>query len=124
VNLPSCQGPPARSPEPVSTWTIRKLRYIRKPRPGSTIEKLKHDGLLAVISCQQLIDFCFDYIDGSLPEDEQARFTQHLRQCRDCVVFFETYRRTPELTREALETQMPATVRESVRSFLRAKRGS
>jgi anti-sigma factor RsiW len=76
-----------------------------------------------VINCQQLIDFCLDYIDGPLPQDEQVRFTQHLGQCNDCVVFFETYRRTPELTREALATQIPEAVRESVRSFLRAKRG-
>ena len=75
-----------------------------------------------MINCQQLIDFCFDYIDGSLPVEERVRFTQHLGQCSDCLVFFETYRRTPELTREALATQIPPGVRESVRSFLRAKR--
>ena len=75
-----------------------------------------------MINCQQLIDFCLDYIEGSLPEDEQRRFAQHLGQCNDCVVFFETYRRTPELSREALETHMPPSVRESVRTFLRAKR--
>ena len=60
-----------------------------------------------MINCQQLIDFCFDYIDGSLPVEERLRFTQHLGQCSDCLVFFETYRRTPELTREALATQIP-----------------
>jgi anti-sigma factor RsiW len=75
-----------------------------------------------VINCQQLIDFCYEYIEGSLPKDEQLRFAQHLGQCNDCVVFFETYSRTPQLTREALATQMPDTVRESVRSFLRSKR--
>ncbi len=77
-----------------------------------------------MINCQQLIDFCFDYIDGALPVEERLRFTQHLGQCSDCLVFFETYRRTPELTREALATEIPPAVRESVRSFLRAKRAS
>jgi anti-sigma factor RsiW len=76
----------------------------------------------AVINCQQLIDFCFDYIEGLLPADEHARFTQHLMRCPDCLVFFETYRRTPELTREALDTQIPPSVRESVHSFLRKQR--
>jgi anti-sigma factor RsiW len=83
-----------------------------------------HDGTIAVINCQQLIDFCFDYIDGSLPQDERMRFAQHLGQCHDCVVFFETYRRTPELTREALATQIPAAVRDSVRNYLRSNRGT
>ncbi len=77
-----------------------------------------------MINCQQLIDFCFDYIDGSLSQEERTRFTQHLGQCSDCVVFFETYRRTPELTREALATQIPPAVRESVRSYLRSQRGA
>ena len=49
---------------------------------------------------------------------------QHLGQCSDCLVFFETYRRTPELTREALATQIPEAVRNSVRNFLRTQRGT
>jgi anti-sigma factor RsiW len=75
-----------------------------------------------VINCQQLVDFCFDYIEGDLPSDEQNHFRRHLAQCPDCVNFFETYRRTPEMSREALSTQIPATVREAVRAYLRARR--
>jgi hypothetical protein len=102
---------------------VKDLRYISKPKSPTAIGKAEHDGIVAVINCQQLIDFCFDYIDGSLPQDERVRFTQHLGQCNDCVVFFETYRRTPELTRDALATQIPTAVRDSVRSFLRSQRG-
>jgi anti-sigma factor RsiW len=71
-----------------------------------------------MISCQRLIEFCLDYVEGVLPDDEQGGFRRHLSQCPDCVTFFETYRRTPELSREAMATQIPASVRESVRSFL------
>jgi anti-sigma factor RsiW len=71
-----------------------------------------------VISCQQLIDFCHDYIEGGLPQDEQARFKRHLSQCSDCETFFETYQKTPELSRDALATQIPPAVRDSVRSYL------
>jgi len=88
----------------------------------AAIEEAGKDGRRDVINCQQLIDFCLDYIDGSLPQDERERFKQHIGRCHDCVVFFETYRKTPELTREALDTQIPPAVREAVRSFLRAKR--
>jgi anti-sigma factor RsiW len=83
-----------------------------------------------VISCQQLIEFCLDYVEGALPDDEQMRFRRHLSQCPDCVTFFETYRRTPEVSREAeasrdaMKAQMPESVRESVRSYLRTLRGS
>jgi anti-sigma factor RsiW len=75
-----------------------------------------------MISCQQLIEFCLDYMDGALPDDEQVGFRRHLSQCPDCVVFFETYRKTPELSREAMATQIPTSVRESVRSFLQSRR--
>ena len=76
-----------------------------------------------MISCHQLIDFCCDYVDGALPDDEQARFRRHLGQCPDCVTFFETYRKTAEVSREALSAQMPAAVKESVRSYLQSRRG-
>jgi len=76
-----------------------------------------------VISCHQLIEFCMDYIDGALPSDEEAGFQRHLAQCPDCVTFFETYQRTPELSREALSTQMPVAVKQSVRDFLLSRRG-
>ena len=75
-----------------------------------------------MINCQQLVDFCFDYIEGDLPTEEQALFQRHLAQCPECVCFFETYRRTPEVSREALATQIPSSVRDAVRSFLRARR--
>jgi anti-sigma factor RsiW len=75
-----------------------------------------------VISCHQLIEFCLDYVEGALPDDEQVRFRRHLSQCPDCVTFFETYRKTPEVSRDALKAQMPESVRDSVRSYLRSLR--
>jgi anti-sigma factor RsiW len=75
-----------------------------------------------VISCRQLIEFCLDYIEGALPQEERARFRKHLAQCPHCETFFETYQKTPEISREALATQIPEAVRDSVRSFLRSRR--
>ncbi len=75
------------------------------------------------MNCPELIEFCMDYIEGDMPEDEQVDFRRHLGQCSDCVTFFETYRKTPELIRDSLATKIPASVKESVRSFLQARRG-
>lgn len=75
------------------------------------------------MNCQQLIDFCIDFLDGSLPDGERSAFQRHLSQCGDCVTFFETYRRTPEVSREAFVLQMPVSVKDAVRSFLRARYG-
>ena len=81
-----------------------------------------NDGTNTVISCHELIEFCLDYLDGELPQDEEVGFRRHLAQCSDCVSFFETYRKTPELSREALSAQIPVSVKESVRSFLASRR--
>lgn len=75
-----------------------------------------------MINCQQLVEYCLDYIEGDLPDEEQIRFRRHLGQCPDCVTFFETYRRTPEVSRGVLGTSIPASVKESVLSFLRTRR--
>ena len=74
-----------------------------------------------MFNCQQLVDFCFDFLDGSLPEDERRMFRNHLGQCCECVAFFETYKRTPEISREAFALEMPASVKQAIRSFLRSR---
>jgi anti-sigma factor RsiW len=74
-----------------------------------------------LFNCQQLVNFCLDFLDGSLPEDERRMFRNHLGQCGECVAFFETYKRTPEVSREAFALKMPASVKEAVRSYLRTR---
>ena len=71
--------------------------------------------------CRDLANFCLEYLEGALAEEERTRFRAHLECCNDCVSFFETYRMTPTVTREALATQMPDSVRQSVRAFLRKR---
>ena len=73
------------------------------------------------MSCKQLVEFCLDYLEGDLPDDEQVRFRRHLGQCPDCVAFFETYRRTAEIARTAVQTAMPEALKQSISSFLRER---
>jgi hypothetical protein len=40
------------------------------------------------------------------------------------VSFFETYQRTPQISREVLQTEMPRAVKESVLAFLRERMSS
>jgi anti-sigma factor RsiW len=99
-----------------------EIRYAPRNHPLAEPSNSWSDWTRTVISCHQLIEFCLDYVEGVLPDDEQQRFRRHLSLCPDCVRFFETYRRTPEVSREALKAQMPESVRESVRSYLRTLR--
>lgn len=74
-----------------------------------------------MISCQNVIDFCLEYLEGALPEEEQGRFQRHLSVCGECVAFFETYRRTSEISRQALAAEMPAQLKDAVHSYLRSR---
>jgi len=73
------------------------------------------------MSCNQLMEFCLDYLEGELPDDEQVRFRRHLGQCPDCVTFFETYRRTAEISRRAVQAAMPEALKRTIQSFLRER---
>jgi hypothetical protein len=73
------------------------------------------------ISCSQMVDYVMDYLNGSLPTDERQHFDGHLSYCPECVKFFETYKKTPEVSREALSLEMPEKVRSEVRTFLRQR---
>ena len=73
------------------------------------------------ISCSQLVDYCMDYLSGSLPAEEKDSFEGHLAYCPECVKFFATYKKTPEVSREALALEIPARVSGEVRSFLRER---
>ena len=73
------------------------------------------------ISCRQLVDYCMDYLTGTLPAEDRESFDGHLAGCPDCVKFFDTYKKTPEVSRDALSLEMPERVRGEVRDFLRER---
>jgi anti-sigma factor RsiW len=49
------------------------------------------------ITCQELIDFLYQYLEGELPEDRCFEFERHLKVCPDCVNYVEQYRATMRL---------------------------
>ena len=79
------------------------------------------DDELGFLSCREIVDYCLDFLSGSLPNREKQLFSSHLRNCPDCMRFFETYRMTPEISREALALSMPDRVRVAVRDYLRER---
>lgn len=47
-----------------------------------------------MITCRQFISFLLEYLDGTLPPDEHARFEKHLAVCDSCVAYLATYETT------------------------------
>lgn len=54
------------------------------------------------ITCRQLLDFIYDYLEGTLPSDQRAEFERHLTVCPSCINYLETYKQTPRIGKLAL----------------------
>ena len=46
------------------------------------------------VTCREFISFLLEYLDGTLPADEAARFESHLRRCDSCTAYLNTYEMT------------------------------
>jgi anti-sigma factor RsiW len=44
------------------------------------------------MTCQELVEFLMQYLDGELPEHQRAAFEEHLGVCPPCVHYLHTYR--------------------------------
>jgi anti-sigma factor RsiW len=77
------------------------------------------------MTCQELVAFLMDYLDGLLSEAERLRFAEHLGECPDCVAYLASYQETIRLGKAACgdgEGSIPADVPEElVRAVLSAR---
>lgn len=68
-------------------------------RPGMTI------------SCQEVVELVTDYLEGALPEEDVARFEQHLELCDGCRYYVEQMRITIATVGRIDESDVPDEVR-------------
>ena len=54
------------------------------------------------ITCQELITFLADYLDGELSPARNAEFERHLSVCDSCVQYIVTYREAIRMARSAV----------------------
>jgi anti-sigma factor RsiW len=55
------------------------------------------------VNCRELTTFVFEYYEGTLPRDDHAAFEFHLSRCPNCVRYLDSYRRTIDLARVAVD---------------------
>lgn len=80
------------------------------------------------IPCEEVITFLWAYLGGELPPEKVAEFDRHLAVCPSCVNYIESYKKTVELSRGALQPEgggfeaeeMPEDL---MRAVLAARRG-
>jgi anti-sigma factor RsiW len=46
------------------------------------------------MACRELVEVITDYLEGTLPARDRARFEAHLALCDPCVVYLEQMRET------------------------------
>ncbi|QDU29328.1 hypothetical protein ETAA8_44370 [Anatilimnocola aggregata] len=61
------------------------------------------------MTCQEIIEFLMDYVDGELPADQQAIFAHHLEICAECMDYLHSYQQTVTLAKETGSTESAAT---------------
>lgn len=77
------------------------------------------------MTCRELIEFLWKYVEGELSESQRATFDAHLAVCPECVQYLESYRETARLCGEAFAgsaAEIPTNVpQEFVRAILDAR---
>ncbi len=65
---------------------------------------------VTALTCRELVELVTDYLEGSLPPTERARFESHLEGCTGCRRYLDQMRQTIHLmgclTEESLEPQV------------------
>jgi len=65
---------------------------------------------VTALTCRELVELVTDYLEGSLPPTERARFESHLEGCDNCRRYLDQMRQTIHLmgclSEESLEPQV------------------
>jgi anti-sigma factor RsiW len=65
----------------------------------------------AELTCQELVELVTDYVEGTLPPPDIARFEAHLSGCTGCTNYVEQARRTIDLSGRLTEDSLSSTAR-------------
>jgi anti-sigma factor RsiW len=80
------------------------------------------------ITCRELIDFLYLYLENELPGDRRAEFERHLGVCDACREYIREYEDSIRMGKDALaHPDVPAdetTPEELVRAILASRSGS
>ena len=76
------------------------------------------------MNCIQLVELVTDYLEGSMPAEQRARFDEHIAGCDGCTTYLEQFRITIELTGMLSEEQIAPQARETLLGVFRDWRTS
>jgi anti-sigma factor RsiW len=75
------------------------------------------------LACQQLVELVTEYLEGSLPPAERARFEVHLAVCASCRAHLEQMQKTIRTVgRVSIDSIPPETKQDLLQAFRDWKR--
>ena len=77
-----------------------------------------------MLTCQQLLNYLSDYVEGRLPAGEVARLQEHLAACPHCVAYLHSFQATLAACQslQAAEFEkLPSMPEELVQAILAAR---
>jgi len=80
---------------------------------------------MPLLTCQELLDYLSDYVEGRLPAAEHARMDEHLAVCPECVDYLHSFQATLAACRSlrsADPAQLPDMPEELVQAILAARK--
>ena len=78
------------------------------------------------MTCRELIEFLWRYLEGDVSRSERFGFDAHLAICPDCIAYLQTYECAVRLGREAFDdpdAPLPDDVPEELIQAVLAARG-
>ncbi len=67
-----------------------------------------------MMTCREILDFLFDYLDGNLSPAQRALFEEHFAICPSCVAYLHNYRQTIKLVRSVRGEYKPEEISEEL----------
>lgn len=75
------------------------------------------------MTCHELVEVITDYLEGTLPAGDRARFEEHLGDCPYCANYLEQMRLTIETLGQLREESLSPQAREGLIEAFRGWRG-
>jgi predicted anti-sigma-YlaC factor YlaD len=66
------------------------------------------------LACQELVELVTDYLEGTLPTAERARFEEHLQGCSGCRAYLEQMRQTIRMLHRLTEDALAPEAKEEL----------
>jgi anti-sigma factor RsiW len=74
-------------------------------------------------TCQSGVALLMEYLEGALAPDVREAVERHVAGCQRCIAFVESYRRTPDVLRNATAVTLPPGLARALQELVRRQRG-